>query len=631
MFLPRVLFRTLAPMLVLGLLLGGCIMPARQDGAPTQPSAKPPVDEPAPEMPAEDLIAVVSQDANVRTGPSTDHAIAYWLAAGAEVTVVVRNEEGTWLRIEHEDRPGWIFAALTDVAAEGVAELPADAPPAEPPPESVPEPVVEPTPETVDPTLAPTPEPAPEPETPPAPEPSPSLPAVTVVGTVVNLRTGPGTNHPTDGQVRAGDELHATGRNADSNWLQVEHPTAPAEQVWIYAPLTDIDGATVQTLADVSASAVEVSAAPEPAPEPTPEPVAPTPTPVPVQEPAALPPAQPVVSADCTRLHTVNPNETRLQQITDWFGLDLNTVATLNGIAPDTPLTSGWQICLAAGSGDPSPTTSTQLPPPAAPVAQTGSPGAVVKYETGDCRTHGGHVYECWFLANWPEHAVTELTGVPTKYYAPDTYDRSEHPGLAYEWELKFSDSSHQWDWAVRDFQGCYDALRVYFGEVPEAVGLKSLEFRLSDSREGSGEGDRTGMGLSSSYAFPETFWDWTFPDRPRATWQPSDLPHPDMARTSIKCFAPRGHPEDEVFCRIAPKWGNAGSINFEWTVAKAMSLAAEQMSRRAITYGYPPLRQAVVRPRRLPDTDHRRLQRPASWLRAVHATDARPIGSAVP
>ena len=47
------------------------------------------------------------------------------------------------------------------------------------------------------------------------------------------------------------------------------------------------------------------------------------------------------------------------------------------------------------------------------------------------------------------------------------------------------------------------------------------------------------------------------------------------------------GQPEDEVFCQVAPRWGSEGSINLEEAVAKVMSLAAEQMSRRAITYGY--------------------------------------------
>lgn len=72
--------------------------------------------EPAPEA-AEALIAVVNQNANVRTGPDTYHPIAYWLTAGAEVTVVGRNAAGDWLQIEHQNRSGWIFAVLTDIDA----------------------------------------------------------------------------------------------------------------------------------------------------------------------------------------------------------------------------------------------------------------------------------------------------------------------------------------------------------------------------------------------------------------------------------------------------------------------------------------------------------------------------------
>ena len=354
---PRLACLVIPLVLLLAILqLAACIMPTRQD-EPAEPTEEP-IEAPA----AEDLTAVVNQNANVRTGPSTDHAIAYWLAAGDEVTVVGRNEEGTWLRIEHEDRPGWIFAALTTLATEGIAELPADAPSepepvaAEPTPESVPEPVVEPTPEP-EPTpeaVEPTPEPTPEPETPPAAEPVPSLPAVTVTGSVVNLRQGPGTDHPTDGQARAGDVLTVTGRNADGSWLQVEDPGNPEERVWIYGPLTDIEAATMQTLADASPLKTEVAAGPAP----TPQPVAPTPEPAP-ESALQTPSAAPVPVADCTQLHTVNPNETQLVQITDWFGLDLATVAELNGIGPDTLLTAGWQICLSAGG-----TVSTPAPEP---------------------------------------------------------------------------------------------------------------------------------------------------------------------------------------------------------------------------------------------------------------------------
>ena len=245
MFDPRVLFRTLAPILVLALLLSGCNMPATEDttSAPVEPAAAEPAPEPAP--------------------------------------------------------------------------------------------TVEPTPE-------------PTPATPePAPQTAVSL-SVTVTGTVVHLRTGPGTEHATDGQVLAGDTLHVTGRNADASWLQVVHPVATGESVWIYGPLTDISAAIVQTLTTVAMVEIEVAPPPEPKPIVEPEPI-------PAPEPVV-----PTVSAACTRRHTVNPNETQLSQITDWLGLDLAATAALNRIAPDTPLIAGTEICLPDAA----------VPQPASPAPQ---------------------------------------------------------------------------------------------------------------------------------------------------------------------------------------------------------------------------------------------------------------------
>ena len=127
--------------------------------------------EPTPEPTPEALTAVLIRNANVRTGPGTDHAVAYWLTAGDTVTVVGRNADGDWLRIEHADRPGWIAAALADLTAEEMTQPPADALATESPVEPTPEPVsAEPTPE---------PEPvAPEP-TPETAEPTPDMPART--------------------------------------------------------------------------------------------------------------------------------------------------------------------------------------------------------------------------------------------------------------------------------------------------------------------------------------------------------------------------------------------------------------------------------------------------------------------
>ncbi len=101
------------------------------------------------------------------------------------MTVVGQNADGTWLQIEHQNRPGWIFAALTDIAAEGIVELPAEALP-----ETA---VVGPTPE---PTVAPTPG-------------GPHLRSLTALsqpqpGRSSTLCRGSGTDYLTAGQVRAG-------------------------------------------------------------------------------------------------------------------------------------------------------------------------------------------------------------------------------------------------------------------------------------------------------------------------------------------------------------------------------------------------------------------------------------------
>ena len=482
MFQPRVRFRILIPVLVLGLLLGGCIMPTRQDEVPTQPPAEPPVDEPAPEMPEEVRTAIVGQDANVRTGPSTDHAIAYWLTAGAEVKIVGRNEDGTWLQIEHQDRPGWIFTALTDLATETAAQLPTDAPSSEP------EPVVaEPTPEAVEPA----PEPTSEPEAA-----TPDRVVATVTGTVVNLRAGPGTEHATDGQVRAGDQLHVTGRNADGSWLQVEHPAATGELVWIYSPLTDIDGVIVAEL--TVAGQVEVAVEIET--PPTPEPAAPTPEPVaqPTPEPTTSAIQAPVLPDGCTRIHTVNPNETQLSQITDWFGLDLQAVANLNGIEPDAPLTAGWQICLPeAGAAPPAAVepATTPAPVPESPIAPPANCPA------------------CPALPDFPEHGhPNALLGqkvvdspLDVLWHAPGTYPR-DLPGLDYDFELVLTDHSIMWNWSVRDFEACYDAVRVHMDEASKEVGLTRLEIQLHDPTGSLGTGWHWGYrDYATGYQSPWT------------------------------------------------------------------------------------------------------------------------------
>ena len=565
---PRVLFHTLAPMLVPVLLLGGCIMPTRQDATPVPRFAEPPMVEPAQEA-AEDLIAVVNQDANVRTGPGTDHAVAYWLTAGAEVTVVGRNADGDWLRIKHDNRPGWIFTTLTDIAAEGAAELPADAPPVEPAPDPV---AAEPTPES---------EPMPE-MVAPTPEPTPAVldrVTATVTGIVVNLRRGPGTDHPTHGQVRSGDQLQVTGRNADGSWLRVMHPVATGGLVWIYAPLTDIDAATVQALTEVPAVKIEVATPPAPEPIVESEPGA---APAPVVEPelestvATLPDL-----GDCIQWHTVNQNETRLKQITDWYSLDLATVATINGMEPDAPLVAGERICLAAGQGLATQVQDTDEEATVEAETRATTPASALPPPAG-CPA-------CPFLPDFPERGhpnapigqkvVDSPLGII--WHAPGSYDR-DLPGLGHDFELVFTDNSAMWDWTVRDRNACYDAVRIHMGEVAQEAGLQHLEVRLIDPIY---TGDRnfwkSEWAYGNVYQFPWVSqsgnWWIGWPN-----WNLANMPHPDFAQVRLGCSFLSG---SRILCDIAPEWGNSHSIHLNAATTLALANTAAAFSDNAREY----------------------------------------------
>ena len=552
---------------VLMLLPAGCSMPEGQNETPVPTPVEPPVAEPEPERSPEAPTAVVEQNANVRTGPGTGHAVAYWLHAGDTVTVTGRNADSTWLQIEHRDRPGWISATLIDIATEGMAALPADTPPetaaAEP----------------AQPEAAPEPEPAPEIE---VQAPAHTVATATVTGTVVNLRRGPGTDHPIDGQVRAGDRLTVLGRNDDGGWLQVMHPVATGELVWIFAALTDIDAETVQALADATAVVVEVATAPAPAVEPQPA--------------ATSEPAVEDVIPDCTQWHTVNPNETRLSQITDWFGLDLQLVETINRFSDTERLEAGMLLCLRTSGIDTAlapatePEVAIEVPDaePETPPATTSSPAPA---PPAGCPT-------CPSLPDFPERGhpnapigqkvVDSPLGV--LWHAPGSYSR-DLPGLDHDFELVFTDNSIMWDWSVRDFQACYDAVRVHMGEVSREANLQRLEVQLHDPDYFDGiPGWAWGYrDYATEYQSP-----WTngrgMPYEAYPNWDPT---HPDVGRASLDCdYSPS---TGQLLCDIVPAWGNSHSIhlNAAATLALANTIAAASDNARA--YRHNRLDQRII------------------------------------
>ncbi len=369
----------------------------------------------------------------------------------------------------------------------------------------------------------------------PAPQTSTSL-SVTVTGTTVNLRRGPGTDYPADGLVYEGDQVSVTGRNTAGDWLQITHPAVTGELVWIYGPLTDVDAAALQGLAEVGTVEVAVST--------------------------------PVDLSQCAQWHAVNPNETRLQQITDWFGLDLPAVAALNGMDPEAPLTAGGQICLSI-TEPVQPVAETPVPQPQPAPAASGQ----------SCITPWGNPHPCPHIPNHPEQATQSVAGVPILYHAPGSYER-DLPGLDYDFELVLGDDSTMWNWRMREPAACYDALRAHMAEIPQEIGLKRLEVRLSDPVEEDGEG-LVDMEFSVTYSYPDVDWSPIFDGT--LAYEDRGKLHPDLGVARMHCYdTPRGRPDDDVFCRIYPNWGNSGSIHLDAAVNILLADTAGQMSRRA-------------------------------------------------
>jgi hypothetical protein len=114
--------------------------------------------------------------------------------------------------------------------------------------------------------LRPTDSPGPSQPTAPSPEQSQRVEGrVTAYG--LNVRTGPGTAYPIVGGLSLGDAVKVAGKNAASDWLQIDYN---GQEGWIAAAYADLTGSL--------ATVPEIPAPPPPPPTPAPMPT-PTPTP----------------------------------------------------------------------------------------------------------------------------------------------------------------------------------------------------------------------------------------------------------------------------------------------------------------------------------------------------------------
>ena len=123
---------------------------------------------------AQELVSVRNANVNLRAAPGTQSQVLFKLAQGYPLQVLERR--GSWLRVQDfEGDEGWIARSVTT-----------------------------------------------------------NTPHHIVKGTAVNLRGGPGTQHPVVGKAAYGDVLRTSRRQGD--WVQVQHPSGKGT-AWVASSL----------------------------------------------------------------------------------------------------------------------------------------------------------------------------------------------------------------------------------------------------------------------------------------------------------------------------------------------------------------------------------------------------------
>jgi len=140
-------------------------------------------------------------------------------------------------------------------------------------------------------------------ESTPVPTPTPALPVITITGTRVNIRSGPGTNYPVIQTLDRNDTMPATGFNPGKTWVQIELPDSTLG--WVSTSLVDIDNSDkLDTINDIPPAPIATSAPPIATSGPTTS----VPSPTIAPQPTSPPP-----SASCVITAWVN-DETPAQR-----------------------------------------------------------------------------------------------------------------------------------------------------------------------------------------------------------------------------------------------------------------------------------------------------------------------------
>ncbi|MDE0670591.1 MAG: SH3 domain-containing protein [Caldilineaceae bacterium] len=421
--------------------------------------------------------------------------------------------------------------------------------------------------------------------------------------TTANLRMGAGAGYPIEAVMPAGQRLGVAGRNAVGDWLLVENPdhyayhsmpkvaggeVLPSRRIehgspflWVHAPLTDMDAATLATLPDLSGYLVTG------------------------RRTALLPNFHPKLPFTMTaRVGTVSANlragpgtgyETvglaalgmpvsivDHSQEGDWLLITMptNHELPIEQVWIYGPMLDRFSFHMVWDSmPSTSPSFNDPIPPTPAPTPRPPLIGA-------GCATPLGR-RACLDIPDHPErghpnapigHAVLD-SGVGVLWHSPDNYEPGLS-GLDYDFELVFTDVSTQWDWGLRDPAACENALRAHMGFAPRDYGLQRLELRLTDPFV-----DDYGLLNDQPWLWR---WDKTFvvpstDNGPYTGQWPLNATGllPDTAIASYGCY--RRQPDGQAVCDIMPTWGNSHSLHLSAAVTRAIANTVTYMSSRAL------------------------------------------------
>lgn len=218
--------------------------------ATVQPTATPAAeapDPPAASFPVDPNVRVgivTSESVNIRSYPSLSGEVVRQAKQGDRLEVILISSDGKWIQVccpldnNGSYQQNWVAAEFINLPEQATVNKVTSA---------VTDNATPPAPAQISTTAN-------------TARPDSSTPVGTVNESLVNLRSGPGTNYEVVGQVSGQTQLEIIGRNEAGTWWQICCPAGAPANSWISADLADLAISREQVMAQVSVVAAPPTA-----------------------------------------------------------------------------------------------------------------------------------------------------------------------------------------------------------------------------------------------------------------------------------------------------------------------------------------------------------------------------------